>query len=94
LIQGPEQILALNLFTGADTAAQNRSDIRFQFLPRQSRGEHGQWVAQIDHLIKAATEKIGSVRHRQNSQKIGGKVLKTGRNHSRKTPFYQYKSMI
>jgi hypothetical protein len=77
-----------------NSGGQHRSDIRFQFLPGQSRGEDCQRVAQINHLIEAATEKIGGVRHRQNSQKIGGKVLKTGRNYSRKAPFYQYKSMI
>ena len=75
LIDWPKQILALDLFTGADAAGQHRSDIRFQFLPGQSRGEDCQWVAQINHLIEAATEKIGGIRHRQNSQKIGGKVL-------------------
>jgi hypothetical protein len=36
-------------------------DAGFQFLPRHSRGQHGQRVAKINHLIQAAAEEIGRV---------------------------------
>jgi hypothetical protein len=43
-------------------------------------------MAQIDHLVDAASEEIGGVAHRKNSQKTEAKQQESGRNVIRKPP--------
>jgi hypothetical protein len=45
-------------------------EVPFQFLPRHARGQHGQRVAEINHLIQAAAEEIGRVAHQSISTKL------------------------
>ncbi len=59
-----EQIHVLNVATGADGLGEQVGDRGFQFLPGHAGRQHGQRVAQIDHLIQAAAEKVGRIGHR------------------------------
>ncbi len=58
-----EQIHVLNVATGADSLGKQVRDRGFQLLLRHARRQHGQRMAQIDHLIQTAAEKVGRVGH-------------------------------
>ena len=59
-----EQVHVLDVLAGANRLGEQMRDGGFQFLPRHTRSEYGQRVAQVDHLIQAAAEEIGRVAHR------------------------------
>jgi hypothetical protein len=61
LSHAAEQIHILNVATGAESLGEQVGDRGFQFLPRHAGHEHGQRVAQIDHLIQAAAQKKSAV---------------------------------
>ncbi len=82
---------ALHLFTeevqlghgnpGTAFAAEDPSHPRFDLLPGHARGQHGQRMAQVDHVVDARAEEIvggGAGKHRKTPGKRAVKPIKSG----------------
>jgi hypothetical protein len=72
------QVHALDALALANPARELTGQPRLDLLPRHARAQHRQRMAQIDHLVDAASEEIGGVAHRktprkpqQNSRNLG-----------------------
>ena len=60
-----EQVDIDHGLAGAHAAGKEVSDRGLDLLPRHARSQHGQWMAQVDHLVEAAAEEVGRVTHRE-----------------------------
>jgi hypothetical protein len=67
--------------TGAALAGENLSHPRLDLLPGHARGQHGQRLPQVDHVIDARAEKIvagGAGKLHKNSQKSNDTAYQAG----------------